>query len=107
MRFEETRYFNIAHRLSRWVKSSYTLSDQTASIRLRKAQKREQQEQAAAEQRQTAAAEREQEMAAREAKTEKSRQEQMLTEDYIREHPDSLMAKIYRQKKKSPSHRDE
>ena len=49
---------------------------------------------------QAAAAEREQEMAAREAKTEKSKQEQMLTEDYIREHPDSLMAKIYRQKKK-------
>ena len=107
MRFEETRYFNIAHRLSRWVKSSYTLSDQTASIRLRKAQKREQQEQAAAEQTQTAAAEREQEMAEREAKTAQSKQEQMLTEDYIREHPDSLMAKIYRQKKKSPSYRDE
>ena len=39
-------------------------------------------------------------MAAREAKTAQSKQEQMLTEDYIREHPDSLMAKIYRQKKK-------
>ena len=99
MRFEETRYFNIANRLSRWVKSSYTLSDQTASIRLKKAQKREQQVQTEASQQQAAAAEREQENVEREAKAEESRQTQMLTEDYIREHPDSLMAKIYRQKK--------
>ena len=57
-------------------------------------------EQTEASQQQAAAALREQENAEREARTEKSRQEQMLTEDYIREHPDSLMAKIYRQKKK-------
>ena len=100
MRFEETRYFNIDKRLSRWVKSSYTLSDQTASIRLTKARKREQQEQTEASQQQAAAAEREQENVEREAKAEESRQTQMLTEDYIREHPASLMAKIYRQKKK-------
>ena len=100
MRFEETRYFNIDKRLSRWVKSSYTLSDQTASIRLTKARKREQQEQTEASQQQAAAAEREQENVEREAKAEESRQTQMLTEDYIREHHDSLMAKIYRQKKK-------
>jgi hypothetical protein len=66
---------------------------------LKKAQKREQQVQTEASQQQAAAAEREQENVEREAKAEESRQTQMLTEDYIREHPDSLMAKIYRQKK--------
>ena len=106
MRFEETRYFNIDKRLSRWVKSSYTLSDQTASIRLTKARKREQQEQAAVEQTEIVAAVRKQENAEREAKAEESKQTQMLTEDYIREHPDSLMAKIYKTTKKGPAHRD-
>ena len=69
-------------------------------MRLNKARRKQTQEQTEASQQQEAAALREQENAEREARTEKSRQEQMLTEDYIREHPDSLMAKIYRQKKK-------
>ena len=100
MRFEEEEYWNIDCRLPRWKNNSHTIADATAAIRLRKAKQQQTQEQTAASQQQEAAAEREQEMAAREAKTEQSKQEQMLTEDYIREHPDSLMAKIYRQKKK-------
>ena len=99
MRFEEERYWNIGRRLKLWMNRSYAAADTAAAIRLRKAKKQEQQEQAAASQQQAAAAEREQEDAEREARAEKSRQEQMLAEEYIRQHPDSLMAKIYRQKK--------
>ena len=100
MRFEEQeRYFSVENRLKRWKKNEISNSIAASKIRLKRTKKRDEQEQAAAEQTQTAAAEREQENAAREAKTEKSRQEQMLTEDYIKLHPDSLMAKIYRQKK--------
>ena len=100
MRFEEEEYWNIDCRLPRWKNNSHTIADTAAAIRLRKAKQQQTQEQTAASQQQEAAAARKQEMAAREAKTAQSKQEQMLTEDYIREHPDSLMAKIYRQKKK-------
>ena len=107
MRFEEQRYWSIDKRLSRWVNKSYAAADTAAAIRLKKTQQKMAHEQQAEEQTKIAAAERQQENAEREAKTAQSKQKQMLTEDYIREHPDSLMAKIYRQKKKSPSRRDE
>ena len=100
MRFEEQKYWNIDRRLPRWKNNQFSSATTAAAIRLKKTQQKMAQEQQAEEQTKTAAAERQQEMAAREAKSEKSKQEQMLTEDYIREHPDSLMAKIYRQKKK-------
>ena len=100
MRFEEQRYWSIDKRLARWVNKSYAAADTAAAIRLKKTKAKQAQEQQTEAQTKTAAAERQQEDADREAKAEESRQTQMLTEDYIREHPDSLMAKIYRQKKK-------
>lgn len=100
MRFEEEEYWDIDCRLPRWKNNSHTVADATAAIRLSKTKAKQTQEQQAEEQTKKAAAERQQEDAEREAKTAQSKQEQMLTEDYIREHPDSLMAKIYRQKKK-------
>ena len=100
MRFEEQRYWSIDKRLARWVNKSYAAADTAAAIRLKKTKAKQAQEQQTEAQTKTAASEREQENADREAKAEESRQTQMLTEDYIREHPDSLMAKIYRQKKK-------
>ena len=100
MRFEEQRYFSVEKRLQRWKKNEISNSIAASKIRLKRTRKRDEQEQTEVSKVQEAAALREQENAEREARTEKSRQEQMLTEDYIREHPDSLMAKIYRQKKK-------
>jgi hypothetical protein len=100
MRFEELRYWNIDSRMARWKTNQFSSENQSAAIRLKKTRQKMAQEQQAEEQTKIVAAEREQEMAEREAKTAQSKQEQMLTEDYIREHPDSLMAKIYRQKKK-------
>ena len=100
MRFEEEEYWDIDCRLPRWKNNSHTVAYSTAAIRLNKTKAKQTQEQQAEEQTKIVAAEREQENAEREAKTAQSKQEQMLTEYYIREHPDSLMAKIYRQKKK-------
>ena len=99
MRFEEQRYWSIDKRLARWVNKSYAAADTVAAIRLKKTKAKQAQEQQTEAQTKTAAAERQPEDADRAAKAEESRQTQMLTEDYIREHPDSLMAKIYRQKK--------
>lgn len=101
MRFEEQeRYFSVENRLKRWKKNEISNSIAASKIRLKRTKKRDEQEQTEAEKSQAVAVEREQENAEREAKTAQSRQTQMLTEEYIREHPDSLMAKIYRQKKK-------
>ena len=100
MRFEEQRYFSVEKRLQRWKKNEISNSIAASKIRLKRTKKRDEQEQTEASLQQAAASEREQENADREAKAEESRQTQMLTEEYIREHPDSLMAKIYRQKKK-------
>ena len=100
MRFEEQRYFSVEKRLQRWKKNEISNSIAASKIRLKRTKKRDEQEQTEASLQQAAASEREQANADREAKAEESRQTQMLTEEYIREHPDSLMAKIYRQKKK-------
>ncbi len=96
MRFEEQRYWNIDRRLPRWKSNQFSAANVQAAIRLKRTQKQQAAEQTEAEKSQAAAAEREQENAEREARAEESKQQQMLTEDYVREHPDSLMAKIYK-----------
>ena len=102
MRFEEQRYFSVEKRLQRWKKNEISNSIAASKIRLKRTRKRDEQEQTAAEQAQEAAAVREQENAEREAKTAQSKQDQMLTEEYVKAHPDSLMAKIYK-KRPTPS----
>ena len=100
MQFEEQRYFSVKNRLERWKENEISNKIAASRIRLKRTKKQQAAEQTEAEQAQAAAAIREQENAAREAKAEESKQQQMLTEDYIREHPDSLMAKIYKTTKK-------
>ena len=99
MRFEEQRYVSVEKRLQRWKKNEISNSIAASKIRLKRTRKRDEQEQTAAEQAQEAAAVREQENAEREAKAEESKQTQMLTEEYVKAHPDSLMAKIYKKTK--------
>ena len=74
------------------MKMAFPFLNDTGILKTKQKQAEEQTE---AEKSQAAAAVRKQENAEREAKAEESKQTQMLTEDYIREHPDSLMAKIW------------
>lgn len=100
MRFEEQeRYFCVEKRLKRWKKNEISNSIAASRIRLKRTKKRAEQEQTEAEKSQAVAAERELENAEREAKAEESRQTQMLTDEYVKAHPDSLMAKIYKKSK--------
>ena len=100
MRFEEQeRYFSVEKRLKRWKKNEISNSIAASKIRLKRTKKRNEQEQTEAEKNLAAAAERQQEDAEREAKTAQSKQQQMLTEEYIKLHPDSLMAKMYKKTK--------
>ena len=100
MRFEEQeRYFCVEKRLKRWKKNEISNSIAASRIRLKRTKKRAEQEQTEAEKSQAVAAERELENAEREAKAEESKQTQMLTDEYVKAHPDSLMAKIYKKSK--------
>jgi hypothetical protein len=98
MRFQTERYWNIDNRLKRWVKNKYSAENTAAAIRLKRAKK---QQAGDDEQKVRAlAAEREMADAQREAEMEKSREGQMTTAEYIKANPDSLMARIYREKNK-------
>ena len=98
MMFEDEKYWNTETRLKRWVRNQYSVADTAAALRLERLQKRLANENAAAEQQRRLAAMREQADAQREQETEENRKGQMLTDEYIREHPDSLMARIARER---------
>lgn len=98
MRFQGKRYWNTETRLKRWMNNQYSAADAAAAIRLKRAKK---QQAVDDEQKVRAlAAEREMADAQREAEMEKSREGQMTTAEYIKANPDSLMARIYREKNK-------
>ncbi len=98
MRFQRERYWNIDNRLKRWVKNKFSAENTAAAIRLKRTKK---QQAGDDEQKVRAlAAEREMADAQREAEMEKSREGQMTTAEYIKANPDSLMARIYREKNK-------
>ena len=98
MRFEFQKTWNLDKRLARWATKSYTSSDTLARIRLKKAKQKIVSEAATTQQQSVIAAEREQANAAREEQQEESKKNQMLTDEYIRTHPDSFMAKCYRER---------
>ena len=101
MRFQTERYWNIDNRLKRWVKNKYSAENTAAAMRLKRAKK----QQAGDDELKVRAlaAEREMADAQREAEMEKSREGQMTTAEYIKANPDSLMARIYREKNKGGS----
>ena len=100
MRFQTERYWNIDNRLKRWVKNQYSAANTAAAIRLKRTKQQQAKEQTDTEKQRLQAAEREQANAQREAEQEKSREGQMTTAEYIKANPDSLMARIYREKNK-------
>ena len=100
MRFQYERCWNTEKRLKRWMTTSYNIANTAAAVRLSKLKKQQAKEQTDTEKQRLQAAEREQANAQREAEQEKSREGQMTTAEYIKANPDSLMARIYREKNK-------
>lgn len=98
MRFEAQRFWNIEHRLARWMKNQYASETTAAALRLRKTKKKLQKEQDAAEQQQAAAAIREQADAQREQAQEQSKETQMLTADYLAQNPNGFLARVARER---------
>ena len=106
MRFEEERYWSLVRRIKRWMKNQYTSADNAATIRLKKTKASQSKEEKATEQLQAVAAIREQDNERREREQEQSKQNQELTDDYLKRNPNGLLARWAREKKRptpSPS----
>ena len=84
--------------MAAWKNKSYSVNDEVAAIRLQKAKKKQAEEMNAAEQQQTVAAIREQADARRELELEHSKENQMLTDEYLAKNPDGILAKIARER---------
>jgi hypothetical protein len=97
MRFERQRFWNTERRLARWSKNHIASDNTAAAIRLDRTQKRQKQQAAAENREQQAAAVREQDNARREQAAQERKEKMQLSDEYIREHPDSLLARIARQ----------
>ena len=99
MLWQSERSWNTAFRLAAWKNKSYSVNDEVAAIRLQKAKKKQAEEMNAAEQQQTVAAIREQADARREQEQEQSKENQMLTDEYLAKNPDGILAKMARERK--------
>lgn len=102
MRLERQRFFNVEKRLARWMQNHISSEATAAALRLSKAKGRQQsaadRQQAAADTARRAAAEREAQREARERQQEADRQTSMTTAEYVSQNPDSLMARIARER---------
>ena len=97
MLFEAERSWNTSHRLRIWSTSEITKAREAAAIRQKRTRKKQQEEQTAAEKQQVQAAQREADNQRREQEMEESRKGKVSTEEYIRQHPDSMVARLYRE----------
>lgn len=92
--FEEKRCFDIDSQLRAWSKSEFTLSKETAALRLQKQKKQQQTNEA------VVAAERQQAEARREAEREQDRQRAGGLDEQIAANPDGFLARVQRERQR-------
>ena len=100
MLWETKKSWSMKLRLKAWSKKSFEFDDKAAALRLERAKAKSapKQQTANTAEQQAIAAKREQDNAKLEQEMEQSKQNQMLTDEYIRQNPDSLMARLYRER---------
>ena len=103
MLWETRRSWNLRMRLASWSKRSYCIDDHIAQIKLQKITKRKEVDNEAKQHQQAVAAIREQDNERREREQEQSKQNQELTDDYLKRNPNGLLARWAREKKTHPS----
>jgi hypothetical protein len=98
--FEGKRCFDIDSQLRAWSKSEYTLSKETAALRLERAKGKDggKQQTANTAEQQAIAAKREQDNAKLEQEMEQSKQNQMLTDEYLAKNPNGFLAQVARER---------
>ena len=98
MLFELKKSWNTYYRLRRWMNTKYSVENTAAAIRMKRLQKQQAKEQTDTEQQRAQAAERERQDAEREAQTERDKQQAGGLEEFIKNNPDSKMARIARER---------
>ena len=96
---ETRRSWNLRMRLASWSKRSYCIDDRIAQIKLQKVEKRNEADTASKHYQQSVTAIREQDNERREREQEESKQNQELTDDYLKRNPNGLLARWAREKK--------
>ena len=102
MKFEFQKTWNIDRRLKRWLNNSYTSSDAAAAIRLKRTRSNVSQQEKDNQQLQVAAQVRQQQEEIERQKAEENKAGRMSIDEFIRQNPDSMMAKMYRETHKEP-----
>lgn len=97
MRFECQRFWDTKKRLERWSKNHISADNTNAKLRLQKTKKTQAKEAASVEKQQMVAEIRMSDNERREREQEESKQNQMLTSDYLAKNPDGILAKIARE----------
>ena len=98
MRWEIQKSWNTSYRLAAWSKRSFAKNDQAAELRLAKAKGKQQAKEADTAEQQAIAAKREQDNARLEQEMEQSKQNQMLTDEYLAKNPNGFLAQVARER---------
>ena len=105
MHFEEERYWELGSMLESWQNKSYTNNDAAAAMRLTKAKQKQAKEQAKVEQQKNQAAQREEANAKLEEQIKTSKENKMDIDKYVTENPNSLLARINRERQAKEKNR--
>ena len=95
MKYETESSWNTKYRLAIWSKRSFEVNDQTAELRLAKVKGKAKDDTV---EQQAIAAKREQDYAKREEEMEQSKQNQMLTDEYLAKNPNGFLAQVARER---------
>ena len=98
MRFEGQKYWNTAKRLARWSRNHISSDNCTAKLRLQKAKEAQGEKAASVAKQQMVAEIRQAADEQREREQEQSKQNQELTDDYLKRNPNGLLARWAREK---------
>ena len=101
MRFECERFWNTGKRLARWSKNHISSDNSAAELRLQKAKEAQGEKAASVAKQQMVAEIRQAADEQREREQEQSKQNQELTDDYLKRNPNGLLARWAREKKKT------
>ena len=99
MRFEDFEYWDTAKQMRIWANNPISKAKAAADIKLKRTKKTTEQAAANTAEQQAIAAKREQENAKREEEMEQSKQNQMLTDEYLAKNPNGLLAQMARERK--------
>ena len=98
MRFEMEKAWDTGMRLAGWAERSYQRDNEAAKLRLEHAKKLSKKDTASVENQKQITALREQENAKREEEAEKSRENMMLSGDYVAQNPYGFLARLFRER---------